>query len=354
MNKLANRARVNVVAGGTSTITLGDPVPGFLTFTAAGVNNGDTVSYVIEDVNNTWEVGAGVYSTTGPTLTRTPLNSSAGGSALAVSVSAIVSVNALAEDFAGLASDISTLQSGKMAKSANLSDLANPATARTNLGVINQSNSAPAITVYKTGSGTYTVPTGAKWLRVRMVGAGGGGAGGGTGSPGNGGNGGNTTFGSSFLTANGGSGGNIAQSPGFGQAAAGGAFTINAGASGLGVSGGQGHGVAPTNANGFSPGAMGGASALGGAGAGAAGNAGGAGAANTGAGGGGGGIDATGQSPGGGGGAGGFIDAIIPSPSASYSYAIGAAGTAGAAGTNGFAGGAGAAGQIIVEAHFNF
>ena len=321
MNKLANRARVNVVAGGTSTITLGDPVPGFLTFTAAGVNNGDTVSYVIEDVNNTWEVGAGVYSTTGPTLTRTPLNSSAGGSALAVSVSAIVSVNALAEDFAS---------------------------------IINQSNSAPAITVYKTGSGTYTVPTGAKWLRVLMVGAGGGGAGGGTGSPGNGGNGGNTTFGSSFLTANGGSGGNIAQSPGFGQAAAGGAFTINAGASGLGVSGGQGHGVAPTNANGFSPGAMGGASALGGAGAGAAGNAGGAGAANTGGGGGGGGIDATGQSPGGGGGAGGFIDAIIPSPSASYSYAIGAAGTAGAAGTNGFAGGAGAAGQIIVEAHFNF
>lgn len=321
MNKLANRARVNVVAGGTSTITLGDPVPGFLTFTAAGVNNGDTVSYVIEDVNNTWEVGAGVYSTTGPTLTRTPLNSSAGGSALAVTVSAIVSVNALAEDFAS---------------------------------IINQSNSAPTITVYKTGSGTYTVPTGAKWLRVCMVGAGGGGGGGGTGSPGNGGNGGNTTFGSSFLTANGGSGGNIAQSPGFGQSAAGGAFTINAGASGLGVSGGQGHGVAPTNANGFSPGAMGGASALGGAGAGSANGTGGAGAANTGGGGGGGGINATGQSPGGGGGAGGFIDAIIPSPSASYSYAIGAAGTAGAAGTNGFAGGAGAAGQIIVEAHFNF
>jgi hypothetical protein len=45
---------------------------------------------------------------------------------------------------------------------------------------------------------------------------------------------------------------------------------------------------------------------------------------------------------------------IISSPSATYSYAIGAAGTGGTAGTSGFAGGAGASGAIIIEEHYNY
>ena len=53
-------------------------------------------------------------------------------------------------------------------------------------------------------SGTYIVPVGAIWLRVRMVGGGGGGNGGGTSGGGLGGNGGNSTFGS--VTATGGNG----------------------------------------------------------------------------------------------------------------------------------------------------
>ena len=46
------------------------------------------------------------------------------------------------------------------------------------------------------------------------------------------------------------------------------------------------------------------------------------------------------------------MEAIINSPSASYSYSIGAGGTAGTAGTNGFAGGAGGSGVIYVFAFF--
>jgi hypothetical protein len=54
-----------------------------------------------------------------------------------------------------------------------------------------------------------------------------------------------------------------------------------------------------------------------------------------------------------GGGAGAFIKAIISAPSASYSYAVGAAGTGQAAGTSGAAGGAGGSGVIIVTEYYN-
>jgi hypothetical protein len=53
-----------------------------------------------------------------------------------------------------------------------------------------------------------------------------------------------------------------------------------------------------------------------------------------------------------GGGAGGFVDAIIFSPSATYTYTVGSGGAGGSAGTNGNAGGAGAAGIIVVEEHY--
>ena len=49
-----------------------------------------------------------------------------------------------------------------------------------------------------------------------------------------------------------------------------------------------------------------------------------------------------------GGGAGGYVDAIIYSPSITYAYSIGSGGTGGAAGTSGTAGGAGGSGFIIV------
>lgn len=41
------------------------------------------------------------------------------------------------------------------------------------------SHSAPQVTVYTSGSGTYTPPANAQYLHIKMVGGGGGGAGGG-------------------------------------------------------------------------------------------------------------------------------------------------------------------------------
>ena len=58
------------------------------------------------------------------------------------------------------------------------------------------------------------------------------------------------------------------------------------------------------------------------------------------------------RSTAGGGGAGGYVEKIIASPSATYSYAVGAGGTAGTAGSGGSAGGAGGSGIIIVEAYY--
>lgn len=83
---------------GTGTLTLTSASAGFLSFSAAGVQNGDIVAYGLEDGNNR-EVGYGVYSSTGPTLTRaTILMSTAGGAAINLSGNAEVFSTLVAED----------------------------------------------------------------------------------------------------------------------------------------------------------------------------------------------------------------------------------------------------------------
>lgn len=83
--------------GGTGTLPLSSASGGFQTMASAGAVTGDVIPYVIEDGNN-WEVGVGLYNSTGPTLTRGPTQSSSGGSAIACTGSAIVSATILAED----------------------------------------------------------------------------------------------------------------------------------------------------------------------------------------------------------------------------------------------------------------
>lgn len=207
---------------------------------------------------------------------------------------------------------------------------------------------APTRTVYASGSGTYTTPANCKQLWIRMVGGGGGGGGGGL-SGGNGGDGGNTTFGTSLLAANGGAGGVDNSTNG----GAGGTASLGTGPVGLALAGGMGFSDAVSAA--YASGGGGGSSAFGGAGSnGGSTNAGAgaAGATNTGGGGGGGAALTSNVFGGCGGGAGGFVDATITTPSASYSYAVGAAGSAGSAGTNGYAGGAGGSGVIIIEERY--
>jgi len=195
-------------------------------------------------------------------------------------------------------------------------------------------------TVYTVGSGTYNTPAGATRINVRMVGGGGGGGAQIT-NAGTGGN--NTTFGT--LTANGGGAGSAGPggNAGTGGSASGGDINIPGGGAMSGVLNGY--------ALGFSAGGgIGGASAFGGAGKGGDVNsAGGNAAANSGSGGGGAGGNAAGG--GGGGGSGGYVEKLIVSPSATYTYTVGASATGGTAG--GAAGGTGAAGIIIVDEFYN-
>lgn len=206
---------------------------------------------------------------------------------------------------------------------------------------------ADQITVYTSGSGTYTTPVGAIELIVEMVGGGAGGQGstaGGTGtSPTAGGN---TTFGS--LAAN---GGGVA-SPCYASGAPG-----TASGGDINISGNPGIQAAQNNGSGTigqNPGGNGGSSYFGGAGLGgqiglvAGGNA----NANSGSGGGGGSANNTASYVAGAGGAsGGYCKKSIASPTSSYSYAVGAAGNGGTTGA-GANGGNGSAGQIIVRARF--
>ena len=98
MVKLVNRAKMTTATTGTGTITLGSAVDGFQTFTAAGVANGDTVRYCIEDGTSSFELGSGVFTASGTTLTRVVSESSNSNNAISLSGDAIVFITAIAAD----------------------------------------------------------------------------------------------------------------------------------------------------------------------------------------------------------------------------------------------------------------
>ena len=193
-------------------------------------------------------------------------------------------------------------------------------------------------TVYTIGAGTYTTPSGAAMLHIRMVGGGGGATGNGS-SPGGATSGGNTIFGAS--TAYGGT-----YSSGAFPGGPGGVFGCT-----YPINGSYGFST-PQAISANSPGGMGASSPLG-LGMGGAGAAPGWGGGNaTGHGSGGGGPGSNGAySAGAGGGSGAACEMWIFSPSASYSWTVGAAGMGATAGGGGYVGGNGTTGEIIIEAY---
>jgi hypothetical protein len=95
--QFVDRAWMTTATTGTGTLTLGSAIPGYQSFADAGMTDGNTSRYVITEGTN-WEIGIGAYSSSGPTLARSPTASSHGGSALNLAGGATVFLTPAAAD----------------------------------------------------------------------------------------------------------------------------------------------------------------------------------------------------------------------------------------------------------------
>lgn len=96
MPNYLDRAKMTTATTGTGTVTLGTAVSPLQTFAAALAVNAAVYSYLIED-GSAWEVGRGVYTAAGTTLSRVLVASST-GALLNLSGAATVSCIAAAHD----------------------------------------------------------------------------------------------------------------------------------------------------------------------------------------------------------------------------------------------------------------
>jgi len=105
---------------GTGTLTLVTALSGFQSFAASGVVNADIVTYVIED-GTAWEIGNGVYTSSGTTLSRSLLSSST-GSLLVLSGNAVVYVSVISQTIDDLYATKADLASPSFTGQASFAD----------------------------------------------------------------------------------------------------------------------------------------------------------------------------------------------------------------------------------------
>lgn len=326
--------------GGTTDWTYSSAVIGYQSPTLAGAVNTLVYAYRAESADlSQWEEGEGAFNS-GVFSRTTVFYNSAGTGTAAGQSGAGTKINFTSVPQVAI---IFTRRQVIGTDEANSFSTAQKKQAQSNILV------APTVTVLTSGTGlTYTTPAGCTRIRVRMAGGGGGGSSGGTTATVAAGTGGTaTTFGP--MTANGGPGGVI------GTPALGGTASLGAGPIGVARTGSPNGGWVANNSIGvFLAGGFGGNGPFGGAGTGQPNGPGINAVPNTGSGGGGGGTNGTAAAAygGPGGPAGGYIDAIINAPAATYTYTIGTGGPGGAAGTSGFNGGSGADGYAIVEEYY--
>jgi hypothetical protein len=103
MSNLYNLARMtSPTTGAGAPVVLDAAVNSFVTFSQAGAQDGDVISYAIDDGNNR-EVGRSIYvdGATPMLSTRDVFVSTNNNTPIALSGNAQVSITALAEDIAG-------------------------------------------------------------------------------------------------------------------------------------------------------------------------------------------------------------------------------------------------------------
>lgn len=103
--RLLNRARMTLIGTpGTGTLTLNAGAAGFQSLSSAGMSDGDTTSYVIEDgspIGTAWEIGVGTYHSNGTFSRDLVTQSSAGGTTkISVTSTAVLSATVRSEDLA--------------------------------------------------------------------------------------------------------------------------------------------------------------------------------------------------------------------------------------------------------------
>ena len=155
MVSIVNRAKMTTTTTGTGTITLGSASSGYQSFADAGVANGDVVRYVIED-GSAWEIGTGTYTTSGTTLSRTPLQSSASGAAISLTGSAVVYISVIAAQLIpilGLYTGNPSSPTAPSATGTNAISIGSGASAASNTSTALGNNSGGSGSVTATGAG---------------------------------------------------------------------------------------------------------------------------------------------------------------------------------------------------------